>query len=256
MPGPGAHELLEAWEHGLSRSPAHRALTLLAAVSPGTPLDDIARLPTGTRDLGLLRLRSELFGDRVEAVCSCPACGEQLDACFDARELLADETAVAAGPPAPTRQLCLRGNRVTARAPSSLDLLAVAGEPDIAASRRALLRRCLANAGPGDGTEPADPLPAEFVDTMHGDLVDEVVTQIAALDPRARIELDLTCAACGHAWPAVFDIASFLWAEINAWAHRTLRDVHAIAAAYGWHEADILAISPLRRQCYLEMVRS
>jgi hypothetical protein len=252
MPGPGAHELLEAWGHGLSRSPAHRALSLLAAASPGTPLDDIARLPTGTRDLGLLRLRSELFGDRVEAVCSCPGCGEQLDACFDARDLLPEEITVAASAPAPTRQLSLRGTRVTVRAPSSLDLLAVAGEPDIAASRRALLRRCLANAGPADGTEPAGPLPAEFAD----DLVEEVVTQIAALDPRARIELDLTCAACGHAWSAVFDIASFLWAEINAWAHRTLRDVHAIAAAYGWREADILALSPLRRQCYLEMVRS
>lgn len=240
MPGPGVRELLEAWEGGLSRSPTHRAVSLLAAASAGTPLDDIARLPTGTRDLGLLRLRSELFGDWVEAVCSCPACGEQLDACFDARELLPDETTA----PASARQLSLHGHQVTVRAPSSLDLLAVAGAPDIPASRRALLRRCLS------------PLPAEFADTMPDDLVDEAVTQIAALDPRARVELDLTCAACGHAWPAVFDIASFLWAEINAWAHRILRDVHALARAYGWPEADILAMSPLRRQCYLEMVRS
>jgi len=244
MPGPGARELLQAWEYGLSGSPTQRALTLLATALPDASLDDIAGLPTGTRDLGLLRLRSELFGDRVEAVCSCPACGEQLDACFDARELLRDENTVAAGPPAPTRPLSLHGSQVTVRAPNSLDLLAVAGDPDIPASRRALLRRCLG------------PLPAEFADTMPDDLIDEVVTQIAALDPRARIELGLTCAACGHAWPAVFDIASFLWAEINAWAHRTLRDVHAIARAYGWPEADILAMSPLRRQCYLEMVRS
>jgi hypothetical protein len=244
MPGPGARELLEAWEHGLSRSPTHRAVTLLASASPGTPLDDIARLPIGTRDLDLLRLRSELFGDWVEAVCSCPACDEQLDACFDARELLPDETAAVAGPPVPMRQLSLHGNQVIVRAPNSLDLLAVGGGPDIPASRRALLRRCLG------------PLPAEFAGTMPDDLVEQVVTQIAALDPQARIELDLTCAACGHAWPAVLDIASFLWAEINAWAHRTLRDVHAIARAYGWPEADILAMSPLRRQCYLEMVRS
>jgi hypothetical protein len=241
MPGPGARDLLAAWEHGLGRSLTHRAVTLLASASPGTPLDDIARLPTGARDADLLRLRAELFGDWVEAVCSCPACAEQLDACFDARELLPDETAAAA---APTRQLSLRGNQVTVRAPDSLDLLAVAGIPDMAASHRALLHRCLG------------PLPAEFAGTLPDDLVDEVVTQIAALDPRARLELDLTCAACGHHWPAVFDIASFLWAEIDAWAHRTLRDVHAIARAYGWPEADILTMSPLRRQCYLEMVGS
>jgi hypothetical protein len=241
MPGPGVRELLEAWEHGLSRSPTHRAVSLLAATSPGTPPDDIARLPTGTRDLGLLRLRSELFGDWVEAVCSCPACDEQLDACFDVRELLPDDTVASA---VPTRQLSLHGRQVTVRAPNSLDLLAVGSIPDIPASRRALLRRCLG------------PLPAEFADIMPEAMVDEVVTQIAALDPQARVELDLTCAACGHAWPAAFDIASFLWAEINAWAHRTLRDVHALARAYGWPEADILAMSPLRRQCYLEMVRS
>ena len=241
MPGPGARDLLAVWEHGLGRSPAQRAVTLLASASPGTPLDDIAKLPAGTRDLGLLRLRSELFGDWVEAVCSCPACAEQLDACFDARELLRDETVAVT---APTRQLSLHGRQVTVRAPNSQDLLAVGGIPDIAASRRALLRRCLG------------PLPAEFADALPDDLVDQVVAQIAALDPGARVELDLTCAACGHSWPAVFDIASFLWAEINAWAHRILRDIHAIARAYGWPEADILAMSPLRRQCYLEMVRS
>jgi len=83
-----------------------------------------------------------------------------------------------------------------------------------------------------------------------------LVTQIAALDPRARIELDLSCANCGHSWQTVFDIAGFLWAEINAWAPRTLRDVHTLARAYGWREADILGMSPRRRQSYLELVRS
>jgi hypothetical protein len=51
------------------------------------------------------------------------------------------------------------------------------------------------------------------------------------------------------------DIASYLWSEIHAWAGRMLRDVHALAAAYGWREADILAMSPWRRQAYLEMIR-
>jgi hypothetical protein len=240
MPGPGAGELLQAWEYGLSGSPTQRALTLLAAAWPGTPPDEIAALPAGTRDLDLLRLRSELFGDRVEAVCSCPACGEQLDACFDARELLREIETGAAGEPVPAGPLPLGGHLVSVRAPSSLDLLAVAGEPDIPAARRALLRRCLE-----DTTLPG---------VLPDDLADELAARIADLDPGGRIELGLSCAACGHAWPAVFDIVSFLWAEISAWARRTLRDIHAIASAYGWREADILAMSPLRRQCYLEMV--
>jgi hypothetical protein len=47
---------------------------------------------------------------------------------------------------------------------------------------------------------------------------------------------------------------SFLWSEIHSWAQRLLRDVHAIAAAYGWREGDILAMNPLRRQAYLELI--
>jgi hypothetical protein len=34
-----------------------------------------------------------------------------------------------------------------------------------------------------------------------------------------------------------------------------LYDVHALASAYGWREADVLAMSPMRRQVYLELAR-
>lgn len=248
MPSPGAHELLQAWEHGLDRSPTNRALTLLATMSAGTPVDEIARLPIGARDVRLLRLRSALFGDRVEAVCSCPSCGAQLDVSFGLPDLLGDDDIAAIDAPAPTRRLTLGGHEVTVRAPSSLDLLAVLREPDLAVSRRALLSRCLADVGDADR--------AVLVATLPDDVAEALVTQLAALDPRARMEIDLTCADCGHTWPTVFDIVGFLWAEVDAWAHRTLRDVNTLARAYGWREANILAMSPRRRQSYLELVRS
>ena len=31
-------------------------------------------------------------------------------------------------------------------------------------------------------------------------------------------------------------------------------EVHALASAYHWHERDILALSPVRRQAYLELL--
>ena len=34
---------------------------------------------------------------------------------------------------------------------------------------------------------------------------------------------------------------------------RILREVHTLAAAYGWSEAEILALSPARRRVYLEL---
>ena len=63
------------------------------------------------------------------------------------------------------------------------------------------------------------------------------------------------CPACDHRWSTVFDIASYLWSEIHAWAKRLLRTVDTLARTYAWREADILALSPSRRQIYLELAR-
>ena len=41
----------------------------------------------------------------------------------------------------------------------------------------------------------------------------------------------------------------------TAWAVRLLGEVHELASAYGWREHDVLALSPWRRQAYLQMVR-
>ena len=82
----------------------------------------------------------------------------------------------------------------------------------------------------------------------------KIIDQMALADPQADVQLNLSCPACNHHWQSVFDIVSFFWSEIHAWAQRTLREIHALASAYGWREADILALSPRRRQLYLEMI--
>ena len=74
-------------------------------------------------------------------------------------------------------------------------------------------------------------------------------------DPQADLQLDLSCDACGHQWQAPFDIVAFLWTELNAWAQRRLSEIHVLAKAYGWTEPEVLALSPWRRQVYLNMVR-
>jgi hypothetical protein len=66
--------------------------------------------------------------------------------------------------------------------------------------------------------------------------------------------LDFTCPGCNYQWQSLFDITAFFWQEIAAFVKRLLREVHTLAKAYGWREADILAMSHQRRQFYLEMV--
>ena len=85
-------------------------------------------------------------------------------------------------------------------------------------------------------------------------VVAALVAAMAAADPLADIRLGLICPACGHAWQVLFDIVTFFWSEIDAWARRTLREVHALARAYGWREAEILALTARRRQHYLEIL--
>jgi hypothetical protein len=68
------------------------------------------------------------------------------------------------------------------------------------------------------------------------------------------VQLSLACPACKRQWETAFDIASFLWGEIHAWAQRVLREVATLARVYGWREADILSMSAGRRQAYLELI--
>ena len=75
-------------------------------------------------------------------------------------------------------------------------------------------------------------------------------------DPQAEVVLTFTCPACQHGWQALFDVGTFFWTEVASAARRLLREVDALARAYGWSEAAILALSPARRQAYMEMAEA
>jgi len=81
-----------------------------------------------------------------------------------------------------------------------------------------------------------------------------VAGAMATADPQAETELSLKCVECGLEWQEPFDIESFFWMEVQAWAMRTLREVHQLAAAYGWGEKEILKMHPRRRSLYLSLM--
>jgi hypothetical protein len=237
-----ASELLEAWERGLGQQPIERALTLLAAACPDTPADALARLSIGQRDAHLLSLREWLFGPTLVSLVNCPNCGDRLELNFN----VADIRVPLEGQPSASMSLSVAGFQVQFRHPNSLDLSAVTRGLDVLNGRKLLLERCLLHAELDDVAKTVDELPAEVIES--------VVEQMARADPQADVQLALSCPQCSHQWRAAFDILSFFWSELNVWATRILREVHTLASAYGWHEADILAMSPWRRQMYLEMV--
>ena len=136
------------------------------------------------------------------------------------------------------------------RLPTSLDLAAIAGCSDVAAARILLVRRCVLRVIQDGAEVDVD----ECMPALPEAVIAALAAQMAACDPQAEVEIDLNCTACGHRWSVIFDIVPFLWTEICVQARRLLGEVHTLAWAYGWSEADILSLSATRRQFYLEMV--
>lgn len=238
-----ASDMLNMWERGLTLHPVQRALRLLALADPETSLEQLQELPIGQRDTRLLALREVLFGPRLNCLTTCPKCSESLEITLDIAQLRSLPHASAA---AKTHSIAVGGCEIQFRLPNSADMLVIADAPDTTQARRTLFEQCVQQAT-RDGA-------AITTTDLTEEIVSEVAARMAIIDPQADIQIMLACPACAERWSAAFDIVTYLWSEINAWALHLLREVHQLASAYSWHEADILALSPMRRQLYLEMI--
>ena len=234
-----AGELLTVWEQGLMQQPVQKALALLTVACPEISDSQLAQLSIGHRDGLLLNLRERIFGSQIQSIATCSKCGERLELIFD----VADIRTNAPTEPLETSLVRFDSWEVEFRLPNSLDLIAIASHDN---SQDAILERCLLQVREREEIQPIAKLPTEMKSA--------VVTQMAKLDPQADVQLNLCCPLCSHQWLSAFDIVSFFWSEIHAWAIRTLREVHILASAYGWGEAEILTMSPYRRRLYLEMI--
>ena len=241
-----AFELLNAWEHGLNQPLLYRALILIAAASPELDTDAVSKLSIGARDARLLQLREWMFGTQLLNTAQCPQCSEQVEwesKTTDLRVQAIDDTES-------LEDFSLKVDNYQARfrLPTSMDIAAVLAtlENDGNTGSTALVRRCIVSAEHDGKACDSSDLPQHIVDALS--------QKIGKLDPQAEIRTALVCPECSHQWEVLFDIASFLWIEINNWAERTLRTVHQLASAYGWTEKEILNLSPVRRQLYIGMV--
>ena len=262
MGPPAVAALLDAWEEGLLSPAIERTLGLLAAGCPALSRDQLADLSIGRYDGALLRLREQTFGSRLVARTDCPVCGEALELEFAVSDVLVDaddqlEPEVAT---TPTIVISHEGYELELRLPSNRDLIHLRDHPD-GDARRTLFQRCLrgirrlgsdtGEAAVGDSLPALGPgsVPESVLDSV----LDVAAEQMATADPQAHTRLALACAACSHRWQEGFDIGGFFWVEVDAWARRVLDEIHSLASAYGWSEAEILSLSPVRRQYYLEL---
>lgn len=245
-----ASDLLQILERGRDATPTYQALALLEIAFPDTSLTNLSHLTIGKRDSCLLRLRELTFGSQFKGLADCPICNERLELAFELGDLYGRNAPFVDAET--IEQIQTEGSfhmnayDVTYRLPTSADLMTLANQPEPTQAREFIFKACLVSVHKDGAPIKGSDLPS--------DVRSALVQEMEEADPLANLTLSAKCPACEHNWQIVFDVVSYLWMEANAWATRLLREVHILASAYGWREADILAMSAWRRQRYLEMI--
>jgi hypothetical protein len=240
MRGLSADEIVRVWEWGQDKHPVDRALGLLALAWPETTREQLQSLTIGQRNSRLLSLRERTLGPTLNGFAHCAHCGAALEFSIEVAAIRAPEAA------AHVYNLQVDLLNIRFRPLNSLDLAAIVGLAEIGAARLRLIERCVLEATQQGQAVAAAELPEDALAAL--------VDAVTECDPQSETRFQLTCAACGHGWSALFDVVSFFWTELAARAERLLFEVHALARAYGWREADILAMSERRRHFYLRLV--
>lgn len=242
-----ATQLLALWDAGQTRHPIDRALLALALAMPEEAPDELADRPVGWREVNLLALRNATFGSALDGYAPCPSCGSLMEFSLDGAALLSEL-------PAPPSEARIEFAGRQWRLPSSRDQAMILDAPDAETAVRKLLERCRIDEIPAPaGTAAVDAKNDPKIMTSPT-LIGELEFRMEALDPAANIRLGMQCSDCGHIWEAVLDVGTCFWDELGTRARQLLESVHRLASAYGWREADILALSPARRAAYLNMI--
>lgn len=232
--------LLALWERALVLAPAARERELARSFAPGAGPATLG----AQRGLLLEALALDLraHGERLVLTSRCPHCGEAVEFTADAQAMAATQPAAVA---AHVAELAGEDWRLRCRPPTPDDFVAAAAHADADAFAAELLARCVPEAQWGGTAVAAQALPASAIERVE--------QHLQAVDPLARIGFELACPACAGTWTAPFDVAAALWSRVQRAAEQLLAEIDLLARRYGWREADVLALSPLRRRAYLQL---
>lgn len=236
-------ELLDIRDACLHLSPLDKSLYLLGILYE-TNSSNIAQLSVGERDARLLAFRKSIFGARLINMAHCPHCNGivEWEASVDDMRLQ-DIT-----PDGQAKILRLESNGYTIhfRLPNSDDIIkAISRGSSIDAS--AFISSCVLRVDQQEQKAP---------EILPENVLDEISKRMAEADPQADLTMLLSCPECNNQWQAPFDILQYLWLEIESWARRMLKEVAVMAKHFGWSEREILSLSPIRRQQYLEIIQA
>jgi hypothetical protein len=229
-------DFLSLWEAGHRLHSLDRGLLAVRMLLAKPGEDSVADWPLGRRNEALARLHANYFGPALQGWTECAQCGEKLEFTVDCGTLIERQKVRGRWP------IVMKGQ--TFRVPTSRDLARVAGEADAGAAAVRLAELCRIH-GSADGD----------AGWSHEEM-EELGQQMSDADPLAEILLSFACPECEAMREQALDLPAFLWAELEVFAKRMLREIHILASSYGWSEAEILALSESRRAMYVQMVQA
>jgi hypothetical protein len=189
-------------------------------------------------EVALLGLRRFLLGDRVNCVFRCGSkdCGERIETEFSITDFLGEvvTSAPERAKPRENRKGWFEFGELLFRLPTVDDQVRVMRQTQ---AHRLLARRCV------EGTS------LKTRDLMR---VERAMENIAPLVSRP---LTGNCPECGEQVSMLLHVPTLVSDEFTLAAASIHDDVDAIAEAYHWDEAAILAMPQSRRRAYVETIR-
>ena len=233
-----AEALLTVWERAVGRPPSVRDDVLLQ----GLANDCASDVPLGERNAMLLGMHARIFGPDLALISHCPGCATVTQFAANCDVMVAE---LAPAHATTAHELEVQGHRVRFRLPHASDVAASSHASSENEFAESLVARCVQSCT--DNGQPVAPsaLPSHVLDALS--------QRMESLDPGASLSFALQCPECSMRWDAQLDAAELLWQKIQTESERLLFDVDTLARAYGWTEAQVLQLSPMRRAAYLQM---
>jgi hypothetical protein len=209
----------------------------VGSAATGDPLD-WAGLPATDLFAAALVMRRSWLGDmiRTDTTCPSPGCLQRIDVSFGIADYLEHHR------PRRSRRVtkesaegwfALDGAAARFRIPTVADLLDAASEG-----------------------VPADTLADRCIDApeMSSALARRLDRALARLAPRLDDLIGGSCPECRREVAMRFDPLAYTLAELRSAFSGIYLETHALAAAYGWPEQQILALPRSRRRCYAALI--
>jgi hypothetical protein len=218
-----------------------RLACFVVAASHGISGEDVLTWTLDRRRRALAAVAAGTFGDTVawQTRCTASACRQPMELELPLAPFLSD---VAQEPAFEcSRQT---GDRLIVRLPTGHDQRAwrsLAVRPD---ELPLAMATSLVAAVNGRPPEAGWQLPADWLD--------DVETQLAARDSGTVTTVTPKCPTCGAHCTMDLDVESILLELFAREQRQAMDDVHRLARAYHWSEADVLGIPPRRRAAYLQ----